>query len=143
MRIKTNGSIYVAVLAGALLAFGSLAAQDAPAKSEPACKQCRTDFKSCKDKAKADNPGKDGAAARREAIKACHETMMACIAPCKECKSMCRAEKQAGKEQCKKDFDPKECPDGDKECKNVLKDERKSCMDNIKSTDCNDRCKVQ
>ncbi len=142
MRMKTNGSIYVAVLAAALLAFGSLAAQDAP-KSEPACKQCRTDFKSCRDKAKADHPGKDGAEARREAIKACQETKMACIAPCKECKQMCRADKKERKEQCRTDFNPKECPQGDKDCKNILKQERKNCVDGVKATDCNNQCRVQ
>ena len=144
MQTKRNVTIFTAVLAASLLVYGGLSAQESAPKPEGACKKCHTDFKACREKAKADFSGKEKQAERRKAIEACRATHKTCTAPCKDCKKSCQAMKKDGREQCKQDFDPKTiCEKNDKECQKTVKSEREACIKNSNSTNCNDQCRVQ
>lgn len=144
MKKKWIATLAAAAIGGIFAAAMALQAQDQPQEKPPgACAACRTTFQACRDKARADYPGRANMTQRRAAIEACRTARTECITPCRECKTMCQANKQEGVNQCKIDFNPGDCNTGDQVCIDAITAEQNACIAAVRQTNCNTQCTVQ
>ena len=57
-----------------------------------------------------------------------------------ECMKACQKKRNDRVAQCKADFNKKECPKGDQECKKTIQAERQACIKAANKPNCNTKC---